>query len=77
MNESHEYQIINKGILDFCFILVKVIPLLKLGWLSSVLPFFLIVLPGLRKVQREVPGGGRDSERVRLKLEVQVEVWFF
>ncbi|KAF2531365.1 hypothetical protein F2Q70_00033184 [Brassica cretica] len=26
-----------------------------------------------RKVQREVPGGGRDSERVRLKLEVQVE----
>ncbi|KAH0902495.1 LOW QUALITY PROTEIN: hypothetical protein HID58_041998, partial [Brassica napus] len=26
-----------------------------------------------RKVQREVPGGGRDSERVRLKLEVHVE----
>ncbi|CAH2077758.1 unnamed protein product, partial [Thlaspi arvense] len=26
-----------------------------------------------RKVQREIPGGGRDSERVKLKLEVQVE----
>ncbi|KFK42164.1 hypothetical protein AALP_AA2G219500 [Arabis alpina] len=26
-----------------------------------------------RKVQREISGGGRDSERVRVKLEVQVE----
>lgn len=31
-------------------------------------------LPAIRKVQREIPGGGRDSERVKLKLEVQVEV---
>lgn len=30
--------------------------------------------PGSRKVLREVASGGRDAERVKLKLEIVVEV---
>lgn len=46
-------------------------------WLILVTISLKVFFRVIRKVQREVPGGGRDSERVRLKLEVQVEVCFF
>ncbi|CAN7014740.1 unnamed protein product, partial [Brassica rapa subsp. trilocularis] len=42
-------------------------------WLILVTISLKVFFRVIRKVQREVPGGGRDSERVRLKLEVQVE----
>ncbi|KFK29276.1 hypothetical protein AALP_AA7G112300 [Arabis alpina] len=40
---------------------------------NLIAPADTVMAVTFRKVQRDLPGGGRDSERVRLKLEVQVE----